>query len=140
MFRKVILISAGSLSVALGFIGIFVPLLPTTPFLLLAAACYVRSSKRLYSWLLNNRWLGNYIKFYREYRAITLQAKILTLIFLWSVISYTTLVIVDELWIRILLGTVAVSVSFHLLYLKTLTPELRVKIESLAEKYQQKNY
>ena len=140
MFRKTILISIGNISVALGVIGIFVPLLPTTPFLLLAAACYIRSSKRLYSWLINHKWLGDYIKFYREHRAITIQAKIITLIVLWSVISYTTFAVVQQWWIRIILGTIAVGVSLHMLYLKTLTPEMKIKLESLSKKCHQNNY
>ncbi|MCJ7768908.1 MAG: YbaN family protein [Dehalococcoidales bacterium] len=59
---KPILIVAGTLFVGLGVIGIFLPVLPATPFLLLAAACYARSSKRFYCWLLNNRWFGVHIK------------------------------------------------------------------------------
>ena len=61
---KSVLISIGTLSVFLGFLGIFIPLLPTTPFLLLAAACYIRSSDRFYQWLIDNKWLGRYIRDY----------------------------------------------------------------------------
>ena len=61
---------------ALGIAGIFLPLLPTTPFLLLAAACYVRSSPRLYRWLMNHRWTGEYIRDYREKRGLPLRTKI----------------------------------------------------------------
>ena len=68
---KIILISVGSLSVLLGILGIFLPLLPTTPFLLLAALCYSRSSERFYQWLVTNRWFGEYIRNYREGRGIT---------------------------------------------------------------------
>ncbi|MDP6359718.1 MAG: YbaN family protein [Planctomycetota bacterium] len=60
------LIILGSVSVGFGFIGIFVPLLPTTPFLLLAAACYFKSSEKFYSWLINHKWLGPYLRNYRE--------------------------------------------------------------------------
>jgi uncharacterized membrane protein YbaN (DUF454 family) len=60
------LIVLGSASVGLGFIGVFVPLLPTTPFLLLAAACYFKSSEKFYNWLINHRWFGPYLRNYRE--------------------------------------------------------------------------
>ena len=73
---KIILISVGSLSVLLGILGIFLPLLPTTPFLLLAALCYSRSSERFYQWLVTNRWFGEYIRNYREGRGITSKHKI----------------------------------------------------------------
>ena len=72
------MITTGTFFVGLGIIGIFLPLLPTTPFLLLAAACYARSSKRFYNWLLNNKWFGNYIKNYRERKGIPLQIKIIS--------------------------------------------------------------
>ena len=61
---RILLIIAGTFFVGIGIVGIFVPVLPTTPFLLLAAACYERSSQRFYSWLLNNKWFGNYIRNY----------------------------------------------------------------------------
>ena len=67
-FKKWTLILVGSLSIGLAFLGIFLPLLPTTPFLLLAAACYLRSSDRFYHWLIYHKWFGNYIRNYREGR------------------------------------------------------------------------
>jgi len=76
---RVVLIVAGTFSIALGILGIFVPVLPTTPFLLLAAACYARSSQRFYDWLLNNKYFGNYIRNYRERKAIPLKGKVLAL-------------------------------------------------------------
>ena len=69
----------------------FVPVLPTTPFLLLAAICYARSSERFYHWLLNNRWFGEYLKNYREGRGIPLREKTLTVLALWLTIGFTTL-------------------------------------------------
>ena len=74
----------GVLSVALGVLGILLPLLPTTPFLLLAAGCFVRSSPKLYAWLLNHKWFGSYIRHYREHKAIPLRAKIVVLALLWG--------------------------------------------------------
>jgi len=105
--------------VALGVLGIFVPVLPTTPFLLLAAICYARSSERFYHWLLNNRWFGEYIKNYREGRGIPLRVKILTLIALWLTIGFTTLLVISVWWVQLILLGVAVGVTIHLVRIKT---------------------
>jgi uncharacterized membrane protein YbaN (DUF454 family) len=115
-----LLIAAGSICVVLGVIGIFLPLLPTTPFLLLAAACYVRSSDRLNRWLLNHRVLGPYIRHYREDKAIPLKGKIFTIILLWLTISISAIFAVHILWIRIILFAIAVGVTIHVLTFKTL--------------------
>ena len=87
--RKWVLIIVGSFFTGLGIIGIFLPLLPTTPFLLLAAACYIRSSERLYSWLINNKWVGRYIKNYLEGKGIPLKSKVLSISALWITIGYS---------------------------------------------------
>ena len=78
-----LLILVGLAAVGIGTVGIFVPLLPTTPFYLLAAACFFRSSARLYQWLIGNKWCGPYIRNYREHRAIPRHAKIIALVLLW---------------------------------------------------------
>ena len=80
---KYIYLPIGFLSLALGVAGIFLPVLPTTPFLLLSAALFFRSSPRAYQWLLNHKLLGPYIRDFRESRAIPLRAKILALSLLW---------------------------------------------------------
>jgi len=112
--------SAGILALGLAVIGIFIPVLPTTPFLLLAAGCFMRSSDRLYIWLIHHQWFGEYIRHYREHGAITLQAKVVALMLLWAVIGVTIIFAVA----RGLLVIVAVSVTLHLLHLKTLTPAM----------------
>ncbi len=122
--RKIALVTAGALCVGLAVVGIFVPVLPTTPFLLLAAACFIRSSDRLYNWLIHHKWFGNYIRYYREYRAVTLKSKIIALVMLWGVIGFTAFGVIDKWWIRGLLGEIAVGVTLHLLHLRTLTPEM----------------
>jgi uncharacterized membrane protein YbaN (DUF454 family) len=120
----------GILAVGLGVVGIFVPLLPTTPFLLLAAACFARSSPRLHAWLLNNRWFGSYIRHYREHRAISLPAKVVSLALLWGVIGYTAIAVVTALWLRVLLAAIAIGVTIHLLGLKTLTPDMIAQLQA----------
>lgn len=114
------LIASGTFFLGLGIIGIFLPLLPTTPFILLAASCYARSSKKLYDWLLNNRWFGNYIKKYREGKGIPRKVKVLSISFLWIVIGYSVLFVVNVLFVRIILSLIAVGVTIHILSIKTL--------------------
>ena len=120
MLGKWLLMSLGILAMVVGLIGVVVPLLPTTPFLLLAAACFVRSSDTLYDRLTSNRLLGGFIRDYREQRGVTARAKITALVVLWGVIGYTALMVVDLIWVRVLLGGVAVGVTIHLLRMKTL--------------------
>jgi len=115
--------SAGVLFVFIGAVGVVVPLLPTTPFLLLAAACFVRSSERLYNWMLNHRLLGPYIKNYRERRTVTRGVKATTLILLWITIGISVVVVVEQLWLKIVLIGIAAGVTWHVLSLRTLPPE-----------------
>ena len=119
---RLALIVSGSFFLGLGIIGIFLPLLPTTPFILLAASCYAKSSKRLYDWLLNNRWFGNYVRNYREGKGIPFRIKILSISFLWIVIGYSVIFVVDIIFIRIILLLIAVGVTIHILSIKTLKP------------------
>ena len=95
--KKSILVICGNLAVVLGIAGIFLPLLPTTPFLLLAAACYVRSSERLYQWLTTNRWTGSYLQTYQKGKGIPRRAKILTIAILWGTVGWSTYLIGQSL-------------------------------------------
>ena len=122
--RKWILTTAGVIALGLGVLGIILPLLPTTPFLLLAATCFFNSSEKLYTWLIGHKWFGDYIRHYREHRAVTLRVKIAALAVLWGAIGYTALGVVTAWWLRALLGAIAVGVSLHVLRLKTLTQEM----------------
>ncbi len=113
-------IALGTFFVVLGTIGIFLPLLPTTPFLLLAAACYARGSRKFYDWLLNNRWFGNYLRNYREKKGIPLKIKVLSISFLWVTIGYSTLFIIDIPLVRIILVLIVIAVSIHIIRFRTL--------------------
>jgi len=117
---RLLLIIAGTFFVGLGIIGIFLPLLPTTPFLLLAAACYARSSKRFYNWLLTNRWFGNYIRNYRERKGVPFKIKILSISFFWIAIGYSAIFIVHILLGRIILILIAIGITIHILSIQTL--------------------
>ena len=117
---RAVLIVAGTFFLGLGIVGIFLPILPTTPFLLLTAACYARSSARFYNWLLNNRWFGNYIKNYLEGKGIPLRVKVLSISFLWIAIGYSVVFVVHIFPVRMVLVLIAIGVTIHILSLRTL--------------------
>jgi len=119
--KRIALIGCGTLCVTLGVVGMFMPILPTTPFLLLAAVCYARSSKPFYEWLLTNRWCGEYIRNYREGRGIPRQQKTLTITLLWMTIGSTAGFAVSLWWVKLVLLGIAVAVTIHLLRIKTFT-------------------
>ena len=118
---KWILITAGTIFVGLGILGIFLPILPTTPFLLLAAACYARSSKRFYDWLINNKLFGAYIKNYREGKGVPLKVKVFTISLLWITILFSVFFIIHISWVKIILIIIAFGVTVHILTIKTHT-------------------
>lgn len=114
-----ILIGSGTFFLIIGIIGIIIPILPTTPFLLLAAACYAKGSKKFYNWLINNKWFGEYIKNYRERRGIPLSVKIISITILWITIAFSIFIFVSNLLIQIILIVIALGVTIHLLTIKT---------------------
>ena len=118
--RRKLYVVGGSLSLGLGVLGVFLPLLPTTPFLLLSAACYMRGSPRLHDWLLNHRVFGSYIRNYREGRGLPLLTKVFTLTLLWVTLTYSGLMVMSLWWVRVLLAAVGMGVTIHLLKLPTL--------------------
>lgn len=117
--KKYLLISTGTISLSFGILGIFIPILPTTPFLLLSSFCYIRSSKRLYNWLINHRIFGHLIYNYLTYRAVERNAKIVSIVFLWIALL-SSILLLSNIYIRIFLLVVGIGVSIHLLTLKTL--------------------
>ena len=121
---RYLLIMLGTLFLIVGLIGIIIPILPTTPFLLLAAACYIRSSIRGYNWLMTNKWFGSYIKNYYEGRGIPLKIKLYTIFLLWSTILLSIIFFVSNIWVDILLLIIAIAVSLHLVFLKTYKPQI----------------
>ena len=115
---RYLLLALGWLCVALGVIGIFLPVLPTTPFLLLAAACFVRSSKRFYLWLVNHRQLGPWIVDYLEGQGIPLKGKVYAIGLMWLSIGLSCY-LVPLFWARAFMLTSAVVVSLYILKQKT---------------------
>jgi len=124
---RALLIAVGTFSVICGIIGIVLPLVPTTPFLLLAAACYARSSERCYQWLLNHRWFGEYIYNYRSGNGIPLKAKVMMIAFIWLTIGTTAGFAIDIAWVQILLVCIATGVTAQLCYLPTLRRERQLR-------------
>jgi uncharacterized membrane protein YbaN (DUF454 family) len=119
-------LAVGLVCVGLGAIGMVLPILPTTPFLLAAAACFCKSSTRMYDWLLSNRWFGEYIRNYKEGRGLPMKTKIIALTVLWATIGISTVFFLNRLLpsqfvfpIQIIMIAVAVGVSIHILKLPT---------------------
>ena len=123
---KMLWFIAGTICVMLGTIGIVLPILPTTPFLLAAAACYYKSSERMHRWLLNNKWFGEYIRNYTEGKGLTRKTKIIALTVLWITIILSTIFMLNRILpaqlvlpLQLVMIAVAVAVSIHILRLPT---------------------
>ena len=116
---------AGTAFLIIGGVGIILPLLPTTPFLLLAAVCYARSSERWYNWLLYNRWFGSYIRNWHEGKGIPMRTKILSVVFLIMTIGYSAAFVVPFFIGKVALILIAVCVSVHILSFPTLEPDVK---------------
>lgn len=117
---RYVYVSLGILSCALGVIGIFVPLLPTTPFLLLSAALFFRSSPRLYNRLLSHPQLGPYIRNFREHKAIPLRVKVISVSLVWITILHAVIFLLDHWVLESLLLLLAVGITAYILHFKTL--------------------
>jgi uncharacterized membrane protein YbaN (DUF454 family) len=116
---RYLLIALGFLAVGLAVVGIFVPILPTTPFLLLAAFLFGRSSPRFYTWLHANRWFGAYLTNYRAGRGLPMREKVLTLCALWVAILLSVTLALSSWWARGALLLIASAVTVHLLRIPT---------------------
>jgi len=116
---RVMLIGAGLVCTALGAVGIVLPGLPTTPFLLLAAFCFSRSSERFHRWLLSHRWLGTYIRNFEQGRGMTRRDKAITLLTMWVTIGITAAVFIPFVWGQVALLLIAAGVSLYLIRLPT---------------------
>ena len=115
---RITLIIIGTISTGIGIVGIFLPILPTTPFFLLAAACYLRSSKRFHHWLLNNRFFGIYVKTYVEGKGMPLKLKILAIALIWIAIGVLVGFVVEGLVIRVILVLIHIGVTIHIILVR----------------------
>lgn len=109
-----LLLILGWISLVLGLIGILLPVVPTTPFLLLSAACFLRSSPRFYHWLVNHRLLGPYLRLYLDGKGIPRRAKIGIISILWLTMTPTALLIVQWRWLSVGLLLIALAVSLYI--------------------------
>ena len=134
---RIILLVCGIFFILLSILGMFLPILPTTPFLLLASFCFARSSKRINDWLLSNRWFGSYIRNYREGNGITLSHKVISISLLWLTIGYTTW-IVSFWWLKLILVCVAFGVYNHLIRIKTFKSSSQKTIYQVKPSSQEK--
>jgi len=116
-----LLVIVGGLCVGLGMLGILVPVLPTTPFLLLAAACFARGSSRAHRWLLGNRVFGEYLRRYRDGEGLPIALKLVMIVMLWTTLAVSSLAAVPPRlwWIRLLLLAVGIGVTIHILRIRT---------------------
>lgn len=126
---KLIVCILGMISLCLGVAGIVLPILPTTPFLLLASFLFYKSSKKLHDWLENNKVFGEYIRNYRKYRAVKRRTKIISIVLLWVTLGIS-IYLVDVLYVRILLYVVGLGVTVHLIQIKTLERVLAQEAKS----------
>ncbi|WP_245562335.1 YbaN family protein [Marinospirillum minutulum] len=105
----------GWFSLVMGVIGIFLPLLPTTPFILLAAACFARSSPRFYAWITSHHRYGPMIANYLAGRGLPVKAKVMAISLLWISVSFT-LFIVSLLWAKLAMLATALAVSVYIIW------------------------
>jgi uncharacterized membrane protein YbaN (DUF454 family) len=115
---RILLVIAGSISLVVGAVGVIVPVLPTTPFLILAAICFGRGSTRCYRWLVTNRVFGRYLDDYLCGRGVSWKVKAGVLLLLWGVIIVTAVLLVTHTWVRVLLFAVAAGVTVHVVMIK----------------------
>ncbi len=106
-----LLLGAGTVCVALGLVGLFLPVLPTTPFMLLAAACYARASKRFYYWLLSNRTFGPMIHEWRKHRSIPYRTKIAAIGLMLVTLAISIVFFVEPAWLKAVLAAMGLALA-----------------------------
>ncbi len=116
---KIVYIILGTVFVILGLAGAILPLLPTTPFILLAAACYAKGSQRCYNLLLKNKLFGELIRSYRAGNGISLKSKIIAITLLWITIGISASLTIHTILPRTILTCIAIGVTTYLCYLPT---------------------
>jgi uncharacterized membrane protein YbaN (DUF454 family) len=119
MMRGIYII-VGTIALVIGAIGLFLPVIPTTPLVILAAACYYRGSKRLHAWILSSRWFGETIKNYQAGRGLTRDTKVRAIFLMWTTIIISAWFFVSNPFVRVAIICVAVGVTVYLVRLPTL--------------------
>ena len=116
LFFKALWISLGSLFVALAAVGVVLPGIPTTPFLILAAACYIRSSQKLYDWLISNKTFGPYLKDYREGKGIPKKAKILAISMIILFVGSSVIFGIEDQILKIVVGVLGLTGLLYVIF------------------------
>ncbi|WP_455201936.1 YbaN family protein [Kaarinaea lacus] len=111
---RIVNVSIGILSLILGFIGIFLPLLPTTPFILLSAYCFAKSSPRLYQWLISNKTFGPVIREWQESRTISSAVKIRAILLIMTTFTITILFFIEQSYLQFLLLFIATVIITYI--------------------------
>ena len=119
---RIILTIVGLLALCLGILGIFLPVLPTTPFLLLASALFLRSNRRLYNWLMEHPKLGPYIKNFLVHKSIPMRVKIGSISLIWLTLLNCAIFVAEHCAMRFMFIVIAAGVTIHILSFKTLKP------------------
>ena len=117
---KILLTILGLISLGLGILGAFLPVLPTTPLLLLAAFLFLRSNQRLYDWLMNHPKMGPYITNFMKHKAIPLRVKVIAVSTLWLTLLYCAVFVAEHWALRAFFILLAVCITWHILSYKTL--------------------
>ena len=117
---RTVLIVLGLIFLIIGIIGIILPVLPTTPFIILAAACFARSSQKFHDRLYGNRFFGKILRNYSDKKGLALKYKIYILTMLWLTLTSTAIFFTHSIIVRILLFSIAVGVTIHISRFKTL--------------------
>lgn len=117
---NIILTILGCISLVLGIIGAFLPVLPTTPFLLLSAALFLRSNRKLYDWLMNHPRLGVYITNFMEHKSIPMRIKVVSISTLWLTLLICAIFVAEHWALRLFFIAIAVGVTIHILSYRTL--------------------
>lgn len=112
--KRMLYLVAGWISLILGIIGLLLPIVPTTPFLLVSAACWAKSSSRFYNWLMNNPWFGSHLRRWRKYRCIPLRIKIIAVTVLSVTLGSSILLFVPFLSMQILLAFIGLGVMIYI--------------------------
>lgn len=116
--KRIFFFSLGVAFVGIGAVGVALPVLPTTPFILVAAACFGKSSKRAEKWISNNRYFDSYIKNYRNNEGVPIDVKRNSIIFLWIMLIISS-IFINKLIMYIILAIIGICVTIHILLLKT---------------------
>lgn len=117
--KKILYITVGTISLILGAIGIFIPLLPTTPFWLLTCWCYIHGSKKMYDYVMSNRYFGGYIRDYVEHKAIPIRTKVSALSLMWLSTILTSLFLIENDWMKLGLVLISCGVTWHIVAFPT---------------------